>query len=83
MEQKYFYFGVRVKVSNVGTDGRMRSEMRTVWAPKCYNNVTDAANAAAKAMQTRLGVSFFVQGFDKQLSIQADGTCTGYIKTEE
>lgn len=80
MEQKYFYFGVRTKISSVDATGRMRSEMRTLWAPKVYNSATAAAAAAAKAMVTRLGVSFFIQGFDKPLAIQKDGTSAGFIE---
>lgn len=79
MEQKYFYFGVRVKKSIVTATGSTRSVDQTLWAPTVFDTAADAANAAAKAMTTRLGVSFFVQGFDKKLAIQQDGTCTGYI----
>ena len=82
MEQKFFYFGIRKKVSIVDANGRTRSEMRVVWAPKEYSSAKDAAAAAAEAMTTRLGVSFFVQGFEKPLAIQKDGTCTGFA-TEE
>lgn len=82
MEQKYFYFGVRVKKSIVTSTGSTRNVDQTLWCKTVYNSATDAANAAAKAMQSRLGTSFFIQGFDKQLNIEADGTCTGY-KTGE
>lgn len=82
MEQKYFYFGIRRKVSTLDANGRTRSEMRVIWAPRVYNSAKEAAAAAAEAMVTRLGVSFFIQGFDKPLAIQKDGTCTGFA-TEE
>lgn len=82
MEQKYFYFGIRKKVSIVDATGRTRSEMRVIWAPKEFNSAKQAAEAAAEAMATRLGMSFFIQGFEKPLAIQKDGTCTGFAIEE-
>lgn len=80
MNQKYWYFGIRRKVSMVDTTGNMRSEMRVLWAPTVFDSANNAAEACAKAMATRPGVSFFIQGFDQKLAIQKDGTSTGFIQ---
>lgn len=80
---QYWYFGVRKKVSIVGADGRTRNVQQTLWSPKVYSNATDAAQAVAKAMTTRPGVSFFIQGFDRKLLIQPDGTSTGFEQVKE
>ena len=78
MEQKYFYFGVRVKEVAVSTTGLPRQKESVRWCPKVYASATEAAAACAAAMVTRLGISFFIQGFDKQLDIQPDGSCKGF-----
>jgi hypothetical protein len=43
-----------------------------------YNSAVEAARAAANAMVTRLGVSFFVQGFDRELDIDNQGISKGF-----
>ena len=63
--------------------GRTRNVNQTLWAPTVYATATFAAQAAAKAMVTRPGTSFFVQGFDRKLSIQPDGTSTGFESMPE
>lgn len=83
MQQQYWYFGVRKKVSIVDATGRTRNVNQTLWASTVYTSVTQAAQAAAKAMVTRPGVSFFIQGFDRKLSIQPDGTSTGFEGSPE
>lgn len=83
MQQQYWYFGIRKKVSIVTATGSTRNVQQTLWAPTVYNNANDAANAAAKAMLTRPGTSFFIQVFDRKLVIQPDGICTGYKSMPE
>lgn len=78
MQQHYWYFGIRKKVSIVTATGSTRNVQQTLWAPTVYNNANEAANAAAKAMLTRPGVSFFIQGFERKLAIQPDGQSTGF-----
>lgn len=78
MQQQYWYFGIRRKVSVVDATGRTRNVHQAIWAPTVYDTADKAAAAAAKAMVTRPGVSFFIQGFDRKLVIQPDGICTGY-----
>lgn len=83
MQQQYWYFGVRKKVSIVDATGRTRNVNQTLWAQKVHNSATEAAQAAAKAMISRPGVSFFIQGFDHKLAIQPDGTSTGFEGSPE
>lgn len=71
MNQKYFYFGIRTTQEVVDATGRSRNEQVVRWAPKSYQSAAEAATAAANAMSTRLGLSFFVQGFEKELDIDA------------
>lgn len=78
MQQQYWYFGVRKKVSIVDATGRTRNVNQTLWASSIHTTAAEAAEAAAKAMVTRPGVSFFIQGFDRKLAIQPDGTSTGF-----
>jgi hypothetical protein len=73
--KQYWYFGVRVKRSIPGAQG-MRST--TLWAPTVFESAEAAAQAAAKAMVTRPGINFFIQGFDNKLVIQPDGTSSGF-----
>jgi len=75
---QYWYFGIRKKVSIVDATGRTRNVQQTLWAPTIYESAEKAAEACAKAMTTRPGTSFFIQGFDKKLVIQPDGTSTGF-----
>lgn len=75
---QYWYFGVRKKVSIVDATGRTRNVQKTLWSPTVYESAEKAVEACAKAMLTRPGMSFFIQGFDQRLVIQADGTSTGF-----
>lgn len=75
---QYWYFGIRKKVSIVDATGRTRNVQQTLWAPTVFESAEKAAAACAKAMLTRPGVSFFIQGFDRKLVIQPDGTSTGF-----
>ena len=77
---QYWYFGIRKKVSIVDATGRTRNVQQTLWAPTVYDDAANAAQACAKAMASRPGVSFFIQGFDRPLAIQKDGTSTGFIE---
>jgi len=78
MEKKFYYFGVRVKESNVDATGTPRQREVALFAPKAYSNAAEACAAAARAMESRLGVSFFVQGYERELNIDATGHCTGF-----
>lgn len=78
---QYWYFGIRKKVSIVDATGRTRNVQQTLWAPTSYESAEKATEACAKAMLTRPGVSFFIQGFDRKLIIQPDGTSTGFEAT--
>ena len=78
MEKKFFYFGIRVKESSVSATGAPRQREVALFAPKEYGSAAEACAAAAAAMQTRLGVSFFVQGYDKPLDIDSTGHCKGF-----
>lgn len=80
---QYWYFGIRKKVSIVDATSRLRSVYKTIWAPYVYSDAKTAAKAAADAMVTRPGISFFIQGFEQKLIIQPDGTCTGYEGSPE
>ena len=78
MNKKFFYFGVRVKESSVSTTGTPRQREVALFAPKAYSSAAEACAAAAKAMESRLGVSFFVQGYEKELDIDSTGHCKGF-----
>lgn len=78
MNKKYFYFGARLQELVVGTTGVPRKKDVVRWAPAVYDTMESACNAAAKAMATRPGVSFFAQGFDRPLDIQPDGISKGF-----
>lgn len=78
MNKKFFYFGVRLQELVVGTTGAPRRREVVRWAPAVYDSAESAATAAAKAMTTRLGVSFFVQGFERPLDITPDGISKGF-----
>ena len=78
MEKKFYYFGVRMKEVVVDGTGAPRQREVARFAPRAYSNVADACSAAAKAMETRLGVSFFVQGFERELSIDSQGISHGF-----
>ena len=78
MEKKFYYFGVRMKEVVCSATGTPREREKAVFAPKVYKSAADACAAAAAAMQTRLGVSFFVQGFDRELDIDSQGISHGF-----
>ena len=78
MEQKFFYFGVRMKEVVVDATSTPRQREVVRWAPKVYNSAAEAAAAAANAMVTRLGVSFFIQGFNRELDIDNQGVSKGF-----
>lgn len=79
--KQFWYFGIRVKKSIANAAGFRQQEV-AIWAPRVYENAAAAAQAAAAAMQSRPGVSFFVQCFDRELNIQPDGTCTGFKEAQ-
>lgn len=78
MEKKFYYFGVRMKEVVVDATGTSRQKEKAVFCPKVYASAAEACASAAKAMESRLGVSFFVQGFEKQLNIDAQGISHGF-----
>jgi hypothetical protein len=78
MNKKYFYFGVRLTEMVVGTTGAPRKREVVRWNATCYPTAQEAASAACVKMSTHLGVSYFVQGFDRQLDISSDGESKGF-----
>lgn len=78
MEKKFFYFGVRTKEVVVDATGSSRQREAALFAPKAYGSAAEACAAAALAMETRLGVSFFVQGFERELNIDSTGKSHGF-----
>ena len=78
MDKKFFYFGIRTKEVVVSATGAPRQREVALFAPKAYKSVAEACAAAAKAMESRLGVSFFVQGYDRELLIDATGHSIGF-----
>lgn len=77
MNKKYFYFGVRLQELVVGTTGAPRKRDIVRWNAVAYASAQEAATAACVKMSTHLGVSYFVQGFDRQLDI-VDGVSKGF-----
>lgn len=78
MDKKFFYFGVRVKEVITSSTGSTRNVERAIFAPKAYASAAEACAAAARAMESRLGVSFFVQGYEKELDIDSTGHSKGF-----
>ena len=75
--KKYWYYGVRTQQLCVGTTGRPRYTQVVRWHDEVYGTADAAANAAGKKMATHPGLSYFVQGFERQLEI-IDGECKGF-----
>lgn len=78
MNKKYYYFGVRLQELVVNSTYAPRKREVVRWAPTAYDSAEAAAAAAAKAMVSRLGTSFFIQGFDRPMNILPDGTAKGF-----
>ena len=79
---KYFYFGVRYQELVVNATGAPRKREVTRFAPKVYPTINAAAEACAQAMISRPGKSFFVQGFERELNIDAMGESHGFKEGE-
>lgn len=78
MDKKFFYFGVRTKEVAVDATGTPRQREVALFAPTAYASAADACTAAAQAMKSRLGVSFFVQGYERELNIDSTGHLKGF-----
>lgn len=82
MNAKYFYFGVRLTELVVGTTGTPRKREIVRWNNVAYATAIEAAQAAAVKMSTHLGVSYFIQGFERELVIE-NGESKGFKKEGE
>lgn len=75
--KKYFYIGVRYEELVTSATGAPRKRATCRWNSTVYNTAEQAAAAAAGFMAKKLGMSFFVQGFDRPLRI-VDGISQGF-----
>lgn len=75
--KKYFYIGVRYEELVTSTTGVPRKRTAVRWNSTVYTSAIEAAQAAAGFMAQKLGMSFFVQGFEKPLGI-VDGQSKGF-----
>lgn len=82
MNAKYWYFGVRLTELVVGTTGAPRKREIVRWHSTVFASALEAAQAAALKMSTHPGVSYFVQGFERELVI-VDGVSQGCKKEGE
>lgn len=76
--QKYFYIGLRQQQVVVEPTGRSRQKQVTRWNSTVYTSAEQAADACAKMMVKHLGLSFFIQGFERPLDI-VDGVSKGMV----
>lgn len=76
---KFFYIGCRAQQSVTTPTGSTRKQLIVRWNSTVYTTAEQAAAACAAMMPKHLGVSFFIQGFDKELII-SDGESKGFKK---
>lgn len=76
--KKYWYFGVRMQQSVVSTTGAVRHQQVVRWNANVYPSAQEAATAACVKMAAHPGISYFVQGFDCPLDIDASGESKGF-----
>lgn len=76
---KFFYIGCRAQQAVTTSTGSTRKQLIVRWYSTVYQTAEQAAAACATMMPKHLGVSFFIQGFDKQLDI-VDGESKGFKK---
>lgn len=81
--KKFWYFGVRMKVSSANATGRTRYSEVARWNSNVYPTPEAAAQACVQKMAKHPGMSYFIQGFDRELAINADGESTGYKEGAE
>lgn len=75
--KKYWYFGVRMQQSVVSTTGRVRNTQVVRWNNQVHSTPQEAAAAASVKMAAHPGLSYFIQGFDRELNI-VDGESKGF-----
>jgi hypothetical protein len=74
---KYFYIGCRVQQTVTTSTGSTRKQLIVRWNSTVYESAEQAAVACSSVMAKHLGISFFVQGFEKKLVI-VDGESKGF-----
>lgn len=77
--KKCFYIGVRYEEFVTGATGAPRKRTACRWNSVVYPTAKQAATAAAGYMAKKLGMSFFIQGFDRPLKI-VDGISQGFME---
>lgn len=77
--KKCFYIGVRYDEFVTSATGAPRKRTACRWNSVVYPTAEQAATAAAGYMAKKLGMSFFIQGFDRPLKI-VDGISQGFME---
>ena len=76
--KKYWYYGVRMQQAVVCATGSVRNTQVVRWHQRVFTSAQEAASAASLKMASHPGVSYFIQGFDRELDIDSSGESKGF-----
>ena len=80
---QYWYLGARMKESSANAAGKIRQHDVARWVPKVFKSAEEAAAAAPQRMIQHPGTTYFVQGFERKLIIDAEGYSKGFEGLKE